>query len=68
MAFDRVFGRGGRGEMSTEMFTAVWLFTLWMAYMTPHSKAFRVFMGALFLFSLVCRVASALSGEGILWR
>lgn len=54
--------------VSTEMFTAVWLFTLWMAYMTPHSKAFRVFMGALFLFSLACRIASVLSGEGILWR
>lgn len=54
--------------MSTEMFTAVWLFNLWTAYMTPHSKAFRVFMSVLFLFSLACRIASALSGEGILWR
>lgn len=56
--------------MSTEMFTAVWLFNLWMAYMTPHSKAFRVFMSALFLFSLAlaCRIASVLSGDGILWR
>lgn len=60
--------QGGRGEMSTEMFTAVWLFNLWMAYMTPHSKAFRVFMGALFLFLLACRIASVLSGDGILWR
>lgn len=54
--------------MSTEMFTAVWLFTLWMAYMTPHSKAFRVFMSALFLFSLACRIADALAGGGISWR
>ena len=54
--------------MSTEMFTAVWLFNLCTAYMTPHSKAFRVFMGALFLFSLACRIASVLSGDGILWR
>jgi len=60
--------QGGRGEMSTEFFTTVWLFYLWMAYMTPHSKAFRVFMSALFLFSLACRIASVLSGEGILWR
>lgn len=59
--------RGGRG-MSTEMFTAVWLFNLWMAYMAPHSKAFRVFMSVLFLFSLACRIANALSGGGILWR
>lgn len=68
MAFDKVFGRGGREEMSTEFFTAVWLFNLWMAYMTPHSKAFRVFMSELFLFSLVCHIANVLSGEGILWR
>lgn len=54
--------------MSTELFTAVWLFNLWMAYMTPHSKAFRVFMSAWFLFSLVCHIANVLSGEGILWR
>lgn len=60
--------QGGRGEMSIEFFTAVWLFNLWMTYMTPHSKAFRVFMGVWFLFALACRVASALSGEGILWR
>ena len=59
--------QGGRG-MSTEMFTTVWLFNLLTAYMTPHSKAFRVFMSVLFLFSLACRIASALSGEGILWR
>lgn len=67
MVFDKAFGRGMQ-KMSTEMFTAVWLFNLWMAYMTPHSKAFRVFMGALFLFSLACRIASVLSGDGILWR
>lgn len=60
--------QGGRGEMSTEFFTAVWFFNLCTAYMTPHSKAFRVFMGALFLFSLACRIASVLSGDGILWR
>ena len=68
MAFDRVFGRGGRGEMSTEMFTAVWFFNLYMAYKVYQSKVWRVFISVLFLFSLACRIASVLSGDGILWR
>lgn len=54
--------------MSTEMFTAVWLFNLWMAYKVYQSKAWRVFISVLFLFSLACRIASVLSGDGILWR
>ena len=54
--------------MSTEMFTAVWLFNLWAADMTPHSRAFRVFMSVLFLFSLVCPIADVFRGGGILWR
>ena len=63
-----MFDRGGREEVSTEMFTAVWLFNLWLAYKVYQSKAWRVFISVLFLFSLVCRIANALSGEGILWR
>lgn len=54
--------------VSTEMFTAVWLFSLWMAYKVYQSKAWRVFISVLFLFSLACRIASVLSGDGILWR
>ena len=55
--------------MSTEMFTVVWLFNLWTAYKVYQNKAWRVFIiSALFLFSLACRIASVLSGDGILWR
>lgn len=54
--------------MSTEMFTAVWLFNLWMACKVYQSKAWRVFISVLFLFSLVCRIADALAGGGISWR
>lgn len=53
---------------SIEFFTAVWLFNLYMAYKVYQSKAWRVIMTGLYLFSLVCRIANALSGEGILWR
>lgn len=67
MVFDKVFGRG-MWEVSTEMFTAVWLFTLWMAYKVYQSKAWRVFISVLFLFSLACRIADALAGGGISWR
>ena len=53
---------------SIELFTAVWLFNLYMAYKVYQSKAWRVFMTGIYLFSLVGRIAYALSGEGILWR
>ena len=67
MVFDKAFGRGMQ-KMSTEMFTAIWLFNLWMAYKVYQNKAWRVFISVLFLFSLACRIASVLSGDGILWR
>ena len=55
-------------EMSTEAFTAVWLFNLYMAYKVYHSKAWRVVITVLYFVALVGRIADALSGEGILWR
>ena len=67
MVFGKVFVRG-MWEVSTEMFTAVWLFNLWTAYKVYQSKDWRVFISVLFLFSLACRIASVLSGDGILWR
>lgn len=54
---------------SIELFTAVWLFNLYMAYKVYQSKALRVLMTGLYLVSLACRIANNLSGDGIfLWR
>ena len=55
-------------EMSTEAFTAIWLFNLYMAYRVYRSKAWRVVMTVLYLIALAGRIADALSGEVILWR
>lgn len=57
-----------QGEMSTEVFTAVWLFNLYMAYKVYRSKAWRVVMTLLYLIALAGRITYELSGEGILWR
>ena len=54
--------------MSTEAFTAVWLFNLYMAYKVYHNKAWRVVITGLYLIALAGRIADTLSGEGILWR
>lgn len=54
--------------MSTEAFTAIWLFNLYMAYRVYRSKAWRVVMTVLYLIALAGRIADALSGEVILWR
>jgi hypothetical protein len=54
--------------MSTEAFTAIWLFNLYMAYRVYRSKVWRVTITLLYLIALAGRIADALSGEGVLWR
>lgn len=54
--------------MSTETFTVVWLFNLWMAYKVLHNKTWRVYVTCLYVLSMVCRIVDALVGGGISWR
>jgi len=54
--------------MSTETFTVIWLFNLWMAYRVLQSKTWRVYVTCLYVLSMVCRIADALVGGGISWR
>ena len=64
---NKVFG-GEAEEMSTETFTVIWLFNLWMAYRVLQSKTWRVYVTCLYVLSMVCRIADALVGGGISWR
>nr|DAS80293.1 MAG TPA: hypothetical protein [Caudoviricetes sp.] len=54
--------------MSTETFTVIWLFNLWMAYRVLQSKTWRVYVTCLYVLSMVYRIADALVGGGISWR
>jgi len=54
--------------MSTEAFTAIWLFNLYMVYKVYRSNVWRVVITLLYFVALAGRIADALNGGGILWR